>query len=341
MTQPTTYLQRYRVHLAVVLANACFVALFVTIALSGFHQPAPHSLPVGIVAPEPVIQQLERGLDARMPGGFDVRPLTSESRARAEIGSHDIDAAVITSSRGFHLLTAEAGGTAPARAITGAFSELAAQTGRPLNTSDVVPPGNEDTQALSSFFVILCVLFPSLAAGIAAGHALRQSPLGARLSVLVAVAAIAGLAASAIGDGISELHHYWEIAGIVALFSLAISAPTAALGQIKPHLAAVCVLAFLVFGIPASGGPANLASFAPDFLRSLSSALPLGVAVTTVRNTVYFHAAATEGHLWVLTGFAVTGIAVLCLLVFVARQRAISDPRKGELAPLHPRQATG
>ena len=341
MTQPTTYLRRYRVHLAVVLANACFVALFVTIALSGFHQPAPHSLPVGIVAPEPVVQQLERGLDARMPGGFDVRPLTSESRARAEIGSHDIDAAVITSSRGFHLLTAEAGGTAPARAITGAFSELAAKTGRPLNTTDVVPPGSEDTQALSSFFVILCVLFPSLAAGIAAGHALRREPPGraperarcrrrdrrpGRLGDRRRHQRVAPL----LGDRRDRCP---VLVGDLGADGRA--------GQIKPHLAAVCVLAFLVFGIPASGGPANLASFAPDFLRSLSSALPLGVAVATIRNTVYFHARRHVGHLWVLAGFAVSGIALLCLLVFVEGQRATSGPRKGELAPLHPRQATG
>ena len=333
MTELTTFLQRYRVHVAVILANACFAAVFATIALSGFHQPTPYELPVGIVAPKPVTEELERGIAERMPGHFDLRPLPSESRARAEIGSRDIDGALIVSPGGFHLLTAEAGGTAPAQAITGAFSAIAAQTGRPLSTTDVVPPGSEDTEALSSFFVILRVLFPSLAAGIAAGHALRRSPLRARLSVLIAVAGIAGLAAAAIADGISGLHHYWAIAGIVALFSLAISAPTAALGQIKPHLVALCVLAFLVFGIPASGGPANLAQFAPDFLRSLGSALPLGVAAATVRNTVYFHGAATEGRLWVLTAFAAGGTALWCLLVLVDFQSTAGGRRQTQLTP--------
>jgi hypothetical protein len=315
MTPMTTTLRRYRMHLAVILADASFVAIFVTVALSGFHQPTPHELPVGVVASAPVTRELQRGLDAHVPGGFDLRSLPSESRARAQIRQREIDGALVITPSGLHLLTGEAGGTAPAQAITAAFTTLAASAGRPLTTTDVVPTRSEDSQGLSSFFLILCVLFPSLAAGIAAGHVLRRTPLAARIAVLVAVAVTAGLAAAAIGDGISGLQHFWAIAGIVALFSLAISAPTTALGQIKPHLAAVCVLVFLVVGLPASGGPANLAAFGPDFLRSLSSGLPLSVAAATVRNTVYFQAADTTGHLWVLTAFATGGIAALCLLV--------------------------
>ncbi len=139
--------------------------------------------------------------------------------------------------------------------------------------------------------------------------------------MLVAVAGAAGLAAAGIADGISGLGDYWAIAGIVALFSLAISAPAAALGQIRPHLAALCVLAFLIVGIPVSGGPPNLAAFAPGFLRSLHSGLPLGVAVDAIRNTVYFHASDTTGPLWVLTAYAAGGLAALCVLVAAGRRR--------------------
>jgi hypothetical protein len=44
-----------------------------------------------------------------------------------------------------------------------------------------------------------------------------------------------------------------------ALFSLAVAAPTAALARVWPPLTALAVLAFIVAGIPVSGGPANLA----------------------------------------------------------------------------------
>jgi hypothetical protein len=314
MTRLKTMSGRYRFHAAVVLANAAFAATFVTIALSGFHQPRPHGLPVGIVAPAAVTQRLEHGLQAQLPGGFELRRLPSEATARIELGHRDIDAALVAAPDGLRLLTAEAVGNSPTQTITNVFTALAAKTGTRLSVTDVVPPSSADPQALSSFFLILCVLFPSLATGIAAGHALRRSPLAARIGVLVAVAGVAGLAVAAIGDGISDLGHYWAIAGIVALFSLAISAPTAALGQIRPHLVSLCVLVFLVFGIPVSGGPANLAAFGPSFLRSLFSALPLGIGADTIRNTVYFHGADTTGHLWVLGAYAAGGIALLWLL---------------------------
>jgi hypothetical protein len=314
-------LRRHRVHLTVILANAAFAAIFVTIALAGFHRPAPHDVRVGIVAPARVAHEIKASLDAHIAGGFSLRSLAGEPQARAAIEHRQIDGAVVVSPRGMDLLTAEASGTAPTQTITNAFTAVAAKAGRPLATIDVVPPRQDDPQALSSFFLIMCVLFPSLATGVAAGHALRRAGLMSRVCALVAVAGLAGLAAAGIADGISGLGNYWAIAGIVALFSLAISAPTAALGQIKPHVAALSVLAFLILGIPVSGGPPNLAAFAPSVLRSLHSGLPLGVAVDTIRNTVYFHASNTTGHLWVLTAYAAGGLAGLCLLVAVARRR--------------------
>jgi nucleotide-binding universal stress UspA family protein len=70
----------------------------------------------------------------------------------------------------------EAGGTAPVQALTGAFTALAARSGRQLTVTDVVPPKPSDTQALSSWFLILSVLIPSLAAGSASALAFRRAP---------------------------------------------------------------------------------------------------------------------------------------------------------------------
>jgi hypothetical protein len=320
MNQAITVLRRYRAHGAVIAANAAFAAIFVTIALSGFHQPTPHGMPIGIVAPAPVAHAIERKLDEHLPGGFELRSLPSESRARVAITHRTVDGALVVSPRRLTLLTAGAGGTAPAQAIKTASVKVAAATERTLTTRDVVPPLSGDSQALSSFFVVLCVLFPSLATGIAAGHALRRSAWAARVGVLLIVAVLAGLGAAGIADAISGLAHYWAIAGIAALFSLAISAPTAAVGQIKPHLAALCVFAFLVLGIPVSGGPGGLAGFGPSFLRWLHSGLPLGVAADAVRNTVYFRAGDT-GHLWVLGAYAGGGLVALCLLIVATGRR--------------------
>jgi hypothetical protein len=188
---------------------------------------------------------------------------------------------------------------------------------------DVVPPKPGDSQALSSFFLILCVLFPSLAAGAASAHLLQGERSVWRFVVPLAAAATIGLAVAAIGDAVSGLGSYMALAGIIALFSLAISLPTAALRHVKPHLVALAILVFLVIGVPVSGGPAGLAPFGPGVLRALDSALPLGVAVGAVRNVVYFGGHDTAGHLLVLGAWALSGLAALALLI--GRERAYAS----------------
>jgi nucleotide-binding universal stress UspA family protein len=128
--------------------------------------------------------------------------------------------------------------------------------------------------------------------------------------------------AAAIADGLAGLGNYAAIAGIVALFSLAVAAPTAVLARIRPPLVALAVLVFIVAGIPASGGPANLASFTPGFLRVLSHVLPLGIAAGSIRNVVYFGGHATDAYLWTLAAWALAGVAGLILVTALRRPAA-------------------
>src|SRR5580700_9457131 len=123
--------------------------------------------------------------------------------------------------------------------------------------------------------------------------AFRRARPAWAVAALVAAAIVSGMVAAGIADGIAGLGNYAAIAGIVALFSLAVAAPTAVLARIWPPLVALAVLVFIVLGLPASGGPANLASFTPGFLRVLSPALPLGIAASTIRDVVYFGGHAT------------------------------------------------
>jgi nucleotide-binding universal stress UspA family protein len=139
----------------------------------------------------------------------------------------------------------------------------------------------------------------------------------------VTVAVVIGTVAAGIADGVAGLGHYAAIAGIIALFSLAVSAPTAVLGRIRPPLTAIAVLVFLVLGLPASGGPANLASFGPGWLRVFGPALPLGAAASAVRNVTYFGGYDTAGHLWVLAAWAAAGLAGLVLAVALRRQAPV------------------
>ena len=326
------YQARFRPHAGFILANAAFAAIFVTLVLSAFHAPSPHAIPVGIVAPATVTGQVEDALDASVQDGFDLRAYPNEARARAGITHREVDGALIASGSQLRLLVAQADGTGPAQALTRVFDAMAARSGRLLSVTDVAPPVADDSEALSPFFVILGVLIPSLAAGSASALAFRRARPAWCVAAPAVVAVAIGLVAAGIADGVSGLGHYAAIAAIVALFSLAVSAPMAALGRIWPPLVSLALLVFLVFGIPASGGPANLAPFGPAFLRPLHPALPLGAAADAVRGAVYFNGFGTAGPVWVLAVWAVAGVTALALVVALRRPtptRLVSLARPG------------
>lgn len=302
-----------------IVASAAFAAIFVALTLSAFHAPTPHDLPVGIAGSAAVTGQVEHTLDSAAPGAFRLRSYHSEASARTGIAQHEVDGVLVASGGNPGLLVAQAGGTGPAQALIQAFGAVAARSGRHLTVADVVPPLTGDTEGLSSFFVVLGVLIPSLAAGSASALAFRRTRPAWCVAAPVAVAVVIGAVSAAIADGVAGLGNYAAIAGIVALFSLAVAAPTAVLARIWPPLVTVAVLAFIVFGIPVSGGPANLASFGPGFLRVLDPALPLGVAASAVRDVVYFGGHGNAPHVWVLAAWALAGVAGLILVVALQR----------------------
>ena len=305
---------RFRPHTGYVAAIVLFAAVFVSLALSAFHAPKPHGLPVGIVASASATKQVEEALGRAVPGGFDLRVYPDEAAARAGVIQGAVDGALIDSTGRPQLLLAQAQGTAPAQALTTAFDAVAAHVGQSLTVTDVVPPLPGDSLALSPFFVILGVLFPSLAAGSASALVFRKAGAAWCVAAPIVAAIGVGLVAAGIADGVASLGHYPEIAGVIALFALAVAAPTAALGRIKPPLMALALLVMVVVGIPVSGGPSGLAPFVPAFLRVLHPALPLGLAGGVMRSVVYFDGYGTTGPLWVLAAWAVLGVAALALV---------------------------
>jgi len=329
---------RYRALAGFIVASAAFAAIFVALTLSAFHAPRPHGLPVGVAGPAAATSRVEQGLDRALPGAFDWRGYPSESGARAAIARRAVDGALVVSGGNPRLLVAEGGGSGVDQFLTQAFTAAAAGSGHQLTVTDVVPPLPGDTQALSSFFIVLSVLIPSLAAGSASALAFRRARPALAVAAPVAVAVVIGLVSAAVADGIAGLGSYAAIAGAVALFSLAVAAPTAVLARIWPPLVALAVLAFIVIGIPDSGGPANLNSFGPAFLRVLDSVLPLGVAASVVRDVVYFGGHATAPHLWVLAAWALAGIAGLIGVTTLRRPApAVTEAVTGAaLAPLAP-----
>jgi nucleotide-binding universal stress UspA family protein len=311
----------YRALAGFIVACAAFAAIFVALAVGAYHAPRPHDLPVGIVGSASVTGGIEHALDTALPGAIDWHSYPSAADARTGITQRQVDGALVASGPALRGLVATGGGTAPANFLTQAFGTVAAKTGHPLVVTDVVPPLPGDTQALSSFFLLLGALIPSVAAGSGSALAFRKARPALGVAAPVAVAVAIGLVSAAVADGIAGLGNFAAIAGVTALFSLAVAAPTAVLARIKPPLVTLAVLLFIVAGIPDSGGPANLASFSAAGFRVFDSVLPLGVAASVTRNVVYFGGHSTALHLWVLAAWAVAGLAGL--VVLTTRRRAV------------------
>jgi len=316
---------RYRAIAGFIVASVAFVAIFVTVTLSALHTPTPHGLPLGLVGSAAVTSHVERVLDSAAPGGYSFRSYPSPASAVSAITQRQVDGALVASGGSLRLLVAQAGGLGPEQALVATFTAVAAGSGQHLMVSDVVPPRATDSDALSLWFLLLSVLIPSLAAGSASAMIFRRTRRAVAVATPIAAAVVIGLAAAGIADGIAGLGNYGAIAGIVALFSLAISAPTALLARTWPPLTALALLAFIVFGIPVSGGPSNLASFTPGFLRALDPVLPLGLAAATIRNVVYFGGHGTTQYLWSLGGWALAGS--VGIIVVTALRRPAPEPR--------------
>jgi nucleotide-binding universal stress UspA family protein len=330
---------QYRALAGFVTASAIFVAVFVALTLSAFHEPTPHDLPVGIVGSAAVTRGVEHAVDRAAPGAFRFRSYPSAASATTGIARRQVDGALVAAGPNLRLLVTQAGGTGPENALSGAFAAVAARTGRHLLVQDVVPPLAGDSQSLSSWFLVLSVLIPGVAAGSAAAMAFRRARRAWSVAAPAACAVVSGLVAAGIADGIAGLGHYPAIAGIVALFSLAVAACTTALARIWPPLVAVAVLVFIVLGIPVSGGAANLAAFTPGFLRVLSPVLPLGVAAGSLRDVVYFAGHGAEAYLWTLAAWTVGGVSGLILVTALRRhgpaatEAIMPPPVPAEAAP--------
>jgi len=324
----------YRALAGFIVACAAFAAIFVALAVGAYHAPRPHNLPVGIVGSATATGGIEHALDTALPGAIDWHSYPSAADARTGITQRQVDGALVASSPTLRGLVATGGGTAPANFLTQAFGTVAAKTGHPLVVTDVVPPLPGDTQALSSFFLLLGALIPSVAAGSGTALAFRKARPALGIAAPVAVAVAIGLVSAAVADGIAGLGNFAAIAGVTALFSLAVAAPTAVLARIKPPLVALAVLLFIVAGIPDSGGPANLTSFSAAGFRVFDSVLPLGVAASVTRNVVYFGGHSTALHLWVLAAWAVAGLAGLAVLT--TRRRAVPAGAVAVVPPVVP-----
>ncbi|MCG5432067.1 ABC transporter permease [Mycobacterium sp. MYCO198283] len=292
---------------------------FILSYIGAFHAPAPHRIPVTVVAPPPVAGQVVDRLNHIT--GEPVNAVTSDDvdAAREALRRGETSAVFVVDAAqpADTLLVASGGGTSIAAAVEQLFEQADLQQRRTVTVDDVVPVQPGDARGLSGFYLVVGwavggYLFGSML-GIAKGARPANFPRALwRLGATVPYSLLSGLGGALIAGPL--LHamagHFWPIAGIGALVSLVAAAVTIALQMLFGVFGiGLTVLLFVILGNPSAGG-AYQPGLLPPFWRAISSALPNGAGTDAIRRIVYFDGVGAAPNVVVLAIWAVGAVAL-------------------------------
>jgi hypothetical protein len=318
----------HRVHvrrlLPALLAGVAISFAFIALFTSALHDPRPNGLAVAVVAPPATAAQLQRGLDDALPGGFDVQRYAGEGAAGRALTDQAVDGVYVP---GVHPRLLLAGGTGAntTTALRTAFGAAAAARGQRLEIRDVAPLPAHDSRGLSAFFLVAGISVGSLVFAATlfflGGHG-WHIPLRLKLAVIAAFAIVAGLAVSVDTDFVAGglAGDFWDVAGIAALLAATVALITTAVVRwVGLPGVGLCVLALMVFSLPASGGAVG-PEFVPDFYRAVAPALPSHAALVALRGAVYFHGGGTTEPIMVLLAWATAAVGAIVAARVVGRR---------------------
>jgi hypothetical protein len=293
----------------ILVAGVALAASFV----GAFHDPRPHEMPVGVVAPSAQVTRLQTAASVRDPGALSLRPYSSTAAAAAAIRARTLDGAVVLAPGHARLLVASAAGSQTVQTMQRAFGP--ASLHRSVATQDLAPLPASDRAGLGPFFFVLTLVIPSLLIGVAMTAIVKGLPVRDRLAGAAAFAIVLGFVDAAVSNVAygSLAGSYLELAGVGMLISFAAASVTVGLGRLLGPLGiALAAIGLLVVGVPASGAAVGPV-FVPRFFAVLHPILPLGQGLDAVRNASYFSWHATSGKLALLGGWALLGIVMAAI----------------------------
>jgi hypothetical protein len=293
----------------ILVAGVALAASFV----GAFHDPRPHHMPVGVVAPAAQVAHLQAAAATRDPGALSLRAYPSADAAAAAIRDRTLDGAVVIAPGHARLLVASAAGSQTVQTMQRAFTPASLRTS--VSTQDLAPLPVSDRAGLGPFFFVLTLVIPSLLIGIAMTVVVKGLRVRDRLAGAAAFAIVLGLVDAAVSNvAFGSLGgSYLELAGLGMLISFAASSITVGLGRLLgPVGVALAAIGLLVVGVPASGAAVGPA-FVPSFFAALHPILPLGQGLDAVRNAAYFSWHGTWDKLALLGGWALLGIAAAAI----------------------------
>ncbi len=301
---------------ALVSLTAAFIAavlVFAGIYTGTQHNPTPHQLRVGIVAPDLMVKVVDLGLRTKAPGYFKLQSYSSEQSLTSAIKDRKVYGGYVYRKDSGLLLTASASGKAADTAITGLGESVSKILRQPLVPRDVASLNSHDSQGLSSYTYQYGLLVPSFVFAALIFMFAHGLSLAWRLGLSGAYALGAGIVGALTVDQIVGAlpHHFFALAALGALYVAAGVLVTYGLARVLGYAGlALAGLLLILVGNSTGGGSINQ-EFLPDFFRSIGQVLPNGAFIRSVRNTVYFDGANTHRAILVVALWALGGLVLV------------------------------
>ena len=317
----STAMSRWWVPAMVVLCTGLFGLSY----LAALARPAPHRLPLAVVAPAPVAARIVGALRLGAPKAIDPHGYRSLHEARSALLAGRVDGVLAAGSTVDTLYVAQAAGPPIATALDQVAGNLAAQRHVPLVVRDLVPLAGGDSSGLGLFYLVLaCVLGGYVGTIMIMAHT-GPMPAAQRTMQLAGTAAACGAILVALAHlvvGSDPLPLSAVAVAALTVFAVAVCtwALLAALGRLAVPVA---IGLFVILGSPSSGG-AVPPSLLPGLYSTIGRWLPNGAAVSALRDMTYFPAASPTRPLLVLTGWAAIGL-IGALIASMRRQRQAAN----------------
>jgi hypothetical protein len=299
-----------------------FMALLMQLAFvvsytGAMHGPQrPHRMPVGVVAPAQVVQQLQKTSDEAGPL-FTLKPEVSPDAAVNAIRHRDVLGAYLPAAVGStdQLLVATAVGPAAPQALTAAFSQAAQSQQHSLRVKDVLPPHRGDVEGLVPFYLVIAWTvggyLASTLVGLMGGMKSATPRLALeRIGMLAAYSVLGGVGGTLIVHTIMGFlgGAWWlqALIGVLVVFSVSVFANGVQtfLGLIGTG---IVIGLFVILGNPSGAGPWPR-NMIPAFWRVIGPWLPNFQGTNAVRGVAYFHSQGLSSAIWVFVIYAAIGV---------------------------------
>lgn len=287
--------------------------LFVAVSLIGYHAPHPHRASVDVVGSPQLVAALTNTIDQSEPGALELTRVPSITfglsllREGRTLGVLDLNSNPT-------LYVAGANGPAVTSALSAIFTHMIIASKTALHVIDKLPLLPNDTSGLPLFYLAFGVVIASYLFAIASvnlGRSLTPTGHWVSASLLALLLAVSCSLIARFGTR-TIIAHTPIVFAFLFLLSLATSAGTAMFVTAFNTFGATISTVVLVILASASGGLLPT-PWLPGWLGALRNILPMGAALSGMRDAVYFSGAGLIHCLFVLLLWTVTAVGYIAI----------------------------